>query len=170
MGCPHKNYYIFKVYNMLVKKRYSFLLNSKNKIGGTNSNAKYFIDWSKLPQGNYSLHFTYNGGINTLAGSKFGYIAIDCGAVCESNYLNGTSELNMCVLGILKLNSIKNTATTLYADDSTNTCICLANKPSNNQVTIYIYSNDAGNPVLFTDDNAVVPADYLLNIHFDLME
>jgi hypothetical protein len=156
---------------MKVKQRYSFLLNSKNKYAGSSTNSlKYFIDWASLPQGKYSMHFTYNGGINTLAGNKFAYLAIDLGASCHSNYILESNDVGMCILGILKLNSIKNTATTLYSDDSTNTCICLNSKPSNNFPVVNIYSNDAGSPVLFTDDNNAQPADYLLYIHLDLME
>lgn len=159
------------LYYIMKEKRFSFLLNSKNNIGGANnSQRQYYIDWAKLPQGKYKVHFTYNGGINALAGDKFGFLVIDCGAVCDVNYVNGTSDLGMCILGILRVNSIKNTASTLYADDGTNESIILETKPSSNITTVSIYSNVAGNPTLFTDDSAVAPSDYLLYIHFELIE
>lgn len=152
------------------EKRFSFLLNSKNGIGGANNQRQYFIDWAKLPQGKYKVHFTYNGGLNNLSGDKYAFITIDCGAVCEAHYINGTGDLGMPILGILRVNTIKNTSASLYADDGTNESIIFDSKPSSNITTISVYSNATGNPLLFTDDVSGALADYFLYLHLELLE
>lgn len=154
-----------------MKARYSFLLNSKNKLNGsTNNSAQYYIDWSHLPQGKYNAHFTYNGALNSLDGNKFAFLVANFGAVSNSTYLNGTNESFMTILGILKVNTIKNTNANLYADDSTNEEMYLDSKPSSNLFTVNIFSNASGAPTLFLDDVNAQPADYLLHLHFDLLE
>lgn len=156
---------------MEIKKRYSYVINSENKFEGTNrASYKYIIDWGKLPQGRYKVHFTYNGSLNSLTGDQLAFVAMDLGAVCESHYILSTGEINLCILGILKTNTIKNTSATLYADDSLNEAIYLDTKPSNNYPSIYIYNGTSGTPTLFTDSAAGAPSPYLMTIHFDLIE
>ena len=58
---------------------YNIILNSNNKIDGTNSSCNYTIDWRFIPQGEYMVSFSYMGANNALATGRYATVLCELG-------------------------------------------------------------------------------------------
>jgi hypothetical protein len=134
------------------------VLNSNNAISGsTNNNASYSIDFGTIlkPRTPYKLHFTYVGQPNTLiAISKLAQVQIDFNM---EQYSGGSvyGAPTTLTIGCLRSFYLNGTTNYLFCDDNNNTPVYLENRPSNNNFTVRVLTNDA-TPVLWTD-NASTP-------------
>lgn len=150
------------------------VLNSNNKVSGTNNNATYFINWGSIlkEQTPYKMHWTYVGQPNTLtAASKLAQVTID---FQMEQYLNKSSTYGapttQCI-GVLRSFYLNGTTNYLFSDDGNNPPIYFKNRPYNDTLTVQVLTNDA-TPVAWLD-NAATPAvngNYILTLSFQELE
>lgn len=153
-------------------KTVNVVLNSNNKISGTNNNATYYIDWGSILKNNtpYKLHFTYMGGVNFFTAAMTNKIPlIYCDIQTSSNYMTSTTgAMSTQVLGYLKIQQIAPNVNGSYltAEDNTNVPMYLESRPLNNTFTITINDNQA-TPALFVDMSGnSVPSNYVMVFSF----
>ncbi len=139
-----------------LKKIYNVILNSNNKITGTNSNANFNIDWSAvLPNGQYYLHLNYMGSANIYTGTRNAYVQIS--GLNTRVHTSGNGAPTSQYLGMLKpIILVGGTTNTAYlqAEDNTNAPLFLEDRPLSNNVNIQIMDNFG----LEFRDNAVAGA------------
>jgi hypothetical protein len=150
------------------------IINSNNKISGTNSNAVYFINWGSILKEKtpYRMHFTYVGMPNTLTiSSKLAQVTID---FQMEQYLNKASTYGAPTtqtIGVLRSFYLNGTLNYLFSDDNNNPPIYLQNRPYSNTFNVQVLTND--NPPVEWTDNAGTPAvngNYILTLSFQEME
>jgi hypothetical protein len=146
------------------------VLNSNNKVSGTNNDAVFFVDWGAILKNNksYRLHWTYVGQPNTLTvASKLAQVQVDFQL---NNYLNRSSTMgapSTQMIGMLRSQYLNGTINYLYCDDNNNAPIYLDTRPQNNTFRVQVLTNDAV-PVAWVD-NAGVPVangNYILTLSF----
>jgi len=146
------------------------ILNSNNKVSGTNNAAVYFIDWGAIlkDQTPYRLHWTYTSQPNTLTiNSKVAQVTVD---FQMENYLNKSSTYGApttTTIGCLRSFYLNGAVNYLFADDNNNTPIYLQTRPYNNTFTVQVLTND--NPPVAWTDNAGTPVannNYILTLSF----
>lgn len=150
------------------------VLNSNQKVSGTNNNAVYFIDWSAILKEKtaYKLHFSYIGQPNTLnASSKLAQVQID---FQMEQYLNSSSTYGAPTtqtIGVLRSFYLNGSINYLFSDDSNNPPIYFQNRPYNNTFTVQVLTNDS-TPVAWTDNAAspVANNNYILTLSFQELE
>jgi hypothetical protein len=150
------------------------VLNSNNKVSGTNSNAVYFIDWGSVLKDRkpYRLHWTYVSQPNTLtAASKLAQVQVDFNF---ENYLNTSSTMGAPTtqtIGMLRSNYLNGSINYLFADDNNNAPIYLNSRPQNSTFRVQVLTNDS--PPIEWKDNAAVPVvngNYVLTLSFQEMD
>jgi hypothetical protein len=149
------------------------VLNSNNAISGsTNNNASYSIDFGSIlkPRTPYKLHFTYVGQPNVLtAVSKLAQVQVDFNM---EQYSGGSisGAPTTLTIGCLRSFYLNGTTNYLFCDDNNNTPVYLQNRPSNNNFTVRVLTNDA-TPVLWTDNAGTPVANnaYILTLSFQEM-
>lgn len=155
----------------MTSKIVNVVLNSNNKVSGTNNQATYYMDWSAILKNNtpYYLHFTYIGGRNVCDGQKLATVYVDFNT--SSNKQNSSTSFGASstqMLGYLKIQQLapNNNFNYLTAEDNTNCRLYLESRPLNNNFTVTIFDN-AAPPTLFTDASGnAVPANYILILSF----
>lgn len=149
------------------------IINSNNKISGTNNNATYNIDWGSILKDRtaYRLHFTYMGGFNTFTAASTNKIACVYSDIqTSSNRMTSTTgAMTTQMMGYLKIQQIQPSINLAYltAEDNTNVHMFLDSRPMNNTFTISIYDN-ASTPALYLDNNGTPapPNNYILILSF----
>lgn len=147
------------------------VLNSNNKVSGTNNQATYNIDWASILKNNtpYELHFTYLGSANTITGTNLAVVYADFITSNKSNNSTQNGASSTQILGFLKVAQFapNNNTNYLSAEDNTNAPTYLDTRPNNNLFTISIYNN-ASTPALWTDQNAApaVNGNYIMFLSF----
>jgi len=155
------------------KKIVNVILNSNNKVSGTNNDAVYQFDWGSVLKNNtpYKMHWCYVGQSNVItAASKIAQVQVNFNM---QQYLNSSSTLGTpttLAIGCLRTNYVNGTINYLFADDIANPLIYLANRPVNNTFNVRVLTNDA-TPILWLDNTAVPVANgnYILTLSFQEM-
>lgn len=152
------------------KKIVNIVLNSNNKVSGTNNDAVYQFDFGSVLKDKtpYRLHWTYVSQSNTItAATKLAQVQVNFNM---EQYLNRDSIIGapttFCIGG-LRTFYVNGTINYLFADDNNNPPIYLANRPYNSNFNVRVLTNDAA-PILWTD-NAAVPVannNYILTLSF----
>ena len=146
------------------------VLNSNNKVSGTNNDAVYFVDWGAILQNRkkYRMHWTYVGQANTITiASKVAQVQVD---FQTNNYLNRSSTMGAPTtqtIGCLRTFYVNGTINYLFADDNNNPPIYLDSRPQNNTFRVQVLNNDA-TPAAWVD-NAGAPVannNYMLTLSF----
>jgi hypothetical protein len=148
-------------YNILDKLTYTLVLNSADKVSGTNNNATFNINWAAFLPMQYSYYkvifnFQTVGGyykdvagtsvystgkiITNLQGATFSY---------DSSTNCGTSLLGLIQRDIQTTTSNSNTLSCFFYQNASKTII----RPSSNAFTISIYNNYFVSTLL-TDTNS----------------
>ena len=150
------------------------IINSNNKVSGTNNNAVYFINWGSILKEKtpYRMHWTYVGQPNTLTiSSKLAQVTVD---FQMEQYLNKTSTYGAPTtqtIGCLRSFYLNGTVNYLFSDDNNNPPIYLQNRPYNDTFNVQVLTND--NPPVAWTDNAATPVvnnNYILTLSFEEME
>ena len=152
------------------KKIVNVVLNSNNALSGSaNNNASYSIDFGAIlkPMTPYKLHWTYVGQPNVLTtASKLAQVQVDFNM---EQYSGGSvyGAPTTLTIGCLRSFYLNGTTNYLFSDDNNNPPIYLQNRPSNNNFTVRVVTNDA-TPVLWTDNTGVpaVNGNYILTLSF----
>jgi hypothetical protein len=148
-------------YNVLDKLTYTLVLNSSDKVSGTNNNATFNINWAAFLPMKYSYYKvifnfqtiggnykdgTYGGTYTVfstakvttnLQGSTFSY---------DSSTNSGTNVLGLLQRDIQTTTSYSNTLNCFFYQNASKTIV----RPSSNLFTISIYNNYLVN-TLFVD-------------------
>lgn len=164
---------------------YTFVLNSRDKISGSNNSATYNILFSRLAREYkyYSVSFTFTtdpafftdtydtvGNVNITYSSETGHIRTNLLSQTSINTANSPST----VLGIIVRNfNTLNTTTTnnicyLYANDTMNQDVVVL-RPELDQITIDLFVNSGDTPLVSTNTLGVLQADsppYILIMKF----
>lgn len=125
-------------------KTYKVVFNADLTGGASNSNQRFFYDWSKLEQGQYKCSFTWLSGLNgTPAFGNTPGIFIDLGQ--SNTYIatpitSRTTSWNPTFIGCLNQNVLTGTISSsyLFADLDTNPPVYLQQRPTNNTMTVLI--------------------------------
>ena len=149
-------------------KIYNIVFNSQWGLPASSSQTEYFIDWSRLPQGQYKCSFTFVG-TNILTLVDIANVFINLG--CSNNFMatnptNTTIIYNYNYIGSLVPTGIGNNQR-LNADLSTNPPFYLNSRPVSNNVIVYILRNNA------TQDVYIVPPVqevYTLTLNLELLD
>jgi hypothetical protein len=148
-------------YNILDKLTYTLVLNSTDKVSGTNNNATFDINWAAFLPIQYSYYkvifnFQTSGGYykdvagtsiyasakitTNLQGATFSY---------DSSTKSGTSVLGLIQRDIQTTTSNSNTLSCFFYQNASKTIV----RPSSNTFTITVYNNYY-NSTLLTDTNS----------------
>jgi hypothetical protein len=151
-------------YNVLDKLTYTLVLNSADKVSGTNNNATFNINWAAFLPIKYSYYkvifnFQTVGGyykdiagtsifstgkiISNLQGATFSY---------DSSTNCGTSLLGLIQRDIQTTSSNSNTLSCFFYQNASKTIV----RPSSNAFTISIYNNYYTNTLLTDTSNVGV--------------
>lgn len=150
------------------------VLNSNNKVSGTNNDAVYFVDWGAILQNRkkYKMHWTYVSQSNTItAATKVAQVQVD---FQTNNYLNRSSTMGAPTtqtIGCLRTFYVNGTINYLFADDNNNPPIYLGSRPQNNTFRVQVLNNDA-TPTAWLDNAAVpvVNGNYMLTLSFQELD
>ena len=150
------------------------IINSNNKIAGTNNSATYNIDWGSILKDRtcYKLHFTYMGGINTFSAAmtnKIPLIFTDI-QTTSNKTTSFTGAMSTQFMGYLKIQQVAPNVNGSYltAEDVTNVPMYLESRPMNNTFKISIFNN-ANPPVAYIDTASAQPSNYILVLSFEEM-
>lgn len=136
-----------------------------------NNNKDYYVDWSQLPQGKYSVTWSLNASDNTFSTPivlPFVYIDLGTSNIFTTKSQNDPAIRTRCI-GTLFVNNATSSLNCLYADIATNPPFYLNSRPSNNIFNVSILNPSGG----FWVDKAATPlaiGDYVLNLSFQLLE
>ena len=158
----------------MVLPSYTFQLTSNNCTEYTASNLNndkdYEINWSQIPQGKYSVTWTFNASNNTFAGpivTAFVHMDLGTSNSFQTKSQSYSAVRTQCIgtLSIAYLASLN----LLYADLSTNPPIYLNSRPNDNTVNVKILTNTGA---LWLDKSVTPKAvgEYVLNLNFQLLE
>jgi hypothetical protein len=151
------------------------ILNSNNKVSGTNNDAVYQFDFGAVLKDKtpYKLHWTYVGQSNVItAASKIAQVQVNFNM---KQYLNSSSTLGApttLAIGTLRTFYVNGSINYLFADDNNNPPIYLDNRPYNNNFNVQVLTNDSP-PILWKDNTAVTPVvngNYMLTLSFQEMD
>lgn len=158
----------------MVLPNFVIQLNTSNCTAQTASNANnnkdYYVDWSQLPQGKYSVTWSLNASNNTFSTPivlPFVYVDLGTSNIFTTQSANAPASRTRCI-GTLFISSSA-TLNCLYADTSTNPAFYLNSRPSNNVFNVSILNPTGG----YWVDKASTPiaiGDYVLNLSFQLLE
>ena len=164
---------------------YTFVLNSRDKIAGSNNSATYNILFSRLAREYkyYSVSFTFTtdpaffadtydtvGNVDITYSSENGHIRTNLLSQTSINTANSPST----VLGVIFRNfNTLNTTTTnnicyLYATDATNQDVVVL-RPELDQIKIDLFVNSSDTPLVSTNNLGTLQADsppYMLIMKF----
>lgn len=158
-------------------EKYTVVLSSQTCTSITSSNANndkgYSVDWTSLmPEGEYLLRFTYEGGTNSIQGfNNLPNVWVDFG-VSQNNVCSQSSSFaQRCFnIGCLYPTNIDYNGhrATLRADFNSNPPIYLQERPSIQELDVLILTPLK---VLWLDDATVPVANnnYVLRLHFELL-
>jgi hypothetical protein len=158
-------------------EKYTVVLSSQACTSTTSANANndksYSIDWTSLmPEGEYLMSFTYQGGTNNVQTlPNIPNIWVELG-VSQNNVCSQSSSFaQRCVnIGSLYPSVIDVSAhhSTLRADKTSNQPIYLQERPSFQDITVLIQTPLK---VAWLDEAAtpLAPNHYVLRLHFELL-
>lgn len=159
----------------MVLPNFVIQLNSSNCTAQTSSNANnnkdYYVDWSQLPQGKYSVTWSLNASNNTFSSPiilPFVYVDLGTTNILTTKSQNSPAVRTRCI-GTLFISYSTAALNCLYADTSTNPAFYLNSRPSNNIFNVSILNPSGG----YWVDKANTPiaiGDYVLNLSFQLLE
>ena len=136
-----------------------------------NNNKDYYVDWSQLPQGKYSVTWSLNASDNTFSSPiilPFVYVDLGTTNIFTTKSQNDPAIRTRCI-GTLFVNNATASLNCLYADTHSNPAFYLNSRPSNNIFNVSILNPSGG----YWVDKAVTPVaigDYVLNLSFQLLE
>jgi hypothetical protein len=157
-------------YNVLDKLTYTLVLNSADKVSGTNNNATFNINWASFLPMKYSYYkvifnFQTVGGnykdgtyntvvtsfstakiVTNLQGATFSY---------DSSTNAGTNVLGLIQRDIQTTTSSSNTIACFFYQNASKTIV----RPSSNLFTISVYNNYLVNTLLVDTTGAALTAD-----------
>ena len=145
---------------------YNVVLNSLNKVSGTNADATYYYDWaSSIPEGEYMITLDYIGGTNTIATPRFALLSMDLGQSRNfTSSATGTTAYSTRIITHLVPNNITTTNNAQYLlNPNDNSPILLNRVPTNNTFSVQVQNPD-GTP--YTDSLGAVNGAYVIIIHF----
>ena len=154
---------------MQIKKTINVKFNSNFKLNGVvntianNNTAEYYIDWSSILNDGqkYLLTWSYVSQRNTFT-IDTPIASVYINIYCENymvNHLGASTTLNIGNLAV--------TTNSLYADSNTNSPIFLNSRPTNNNVSVQILTNNE--PPIGWMDSAAIPLlnnNYILTLTF----
>jgi len=158
----------------MVLPNFVIQLNSSNCTAQTASNANnnkdYYVDWSQLSQGKYSVTWSLNASNNTFSTPiVLPFVYVDLGT---SNIFTTKSAIAPAIrtrcIGTLYISSSA-TLNCLYADTCTNPVFYLNSRPSNNIFNVSIL-NPSGDYWVDKASTPIAIGDYVLNLSFQLLE
>ena len=150
-------------------KTYNLVLQSSTGTG-TTANSQFFFDWGQIPEGKYSVRFTFNSAVVTLTNTYVANIFLDLGQQMNTfivaSTLTTSPQLRGNYLGCLSATGT-GAGQYLFADLHTNPPIYLNNRPTNNQLLVEIHQNT--DPYTANYPQATI-GQYTLNLSFTLLE
>ena len=163
--------------NILTKKRiYNFCLNSN--FGGATpaTSSTFFVDWSRMPEGEYKVSFTFTSEATAtdLTAVSNAVIYLDLGqastSIIESSASLSSNAYRSGFLGCLRPASfttggvtVTDYITFLYADTNTNPPVYILNRPRNNSVSVDIHTGSTTTTTNYSPIGA-----YVLTLSFEL--
>jgi len=169
----------------MTEQTYTFVINSRDKIAGTNNAATYNLMFSILPREyqHYKVGFCFNTDpaffvdtYDTVGNVNMTYTT-GCGHIETSLLLQtsmGTNNSPSNTLGLITRSaSTQNTTTTnhicyITANEGTNPEITVL-RPGIDQININIFSGSGSTPFVSTNNNGILQSDlppYLLIMQF----
>lgn len=123
----------------------SFNLVLQSSVGtGNTANETFYFDWGQLPQGKYSVQFTFNSSVVTLTNNYVANIFLDLGQQSNTFIVPSTTTTSVqprgCYLGSLSATGT-GASQYLYADLTSNPPIYLNNLPTNSLLYVEIHQN-----------------------------
>lgn len=144
-------------------KCYTVICDSNNYVSqNTIRQTTYFMDWSKLPEGEYNVSFSFlsNRSISQIA-TIMGLHADFNGSENVSLANNGVSSTSTNFLGFIRTEHGDTAIRTYHATTTDNVKIRLR-RPNNNFFTVFL-RNDVST-VLYSGD---LPTNYVASILFE---
>jgi hypothetical protein len=146
-------------YNVLDKITYTLVLDSLDKISGTNNNATFNVNWATFLPMKYS-YYKVIFNFQTVGGYYKDNVSIFSSAkVCTDLQGNSFSYDTLTnggsnMLGLIQRNDQVNTSAgyTLSCYPNQNVSKTIV-RPSTNRITISIYNNYSGDLLVTTTDN-----------------
>lgn len=159
----------------MVLPNFVIQLNSSNCTAQTASNANnnkdYYVDWSQLPQGKYSVSWSLNASDNIFSTPivlPFVYVDLGTTNIFTTKSQNDQAIRTRCI-GTLYVSNSTASLSCLYADTHSNPAFYLNSRPSNNIFNVSIL-NPSGALWVDKAPTPVAIGDYVLNLSFQLLE
>lgn len=149
---------------------YLVVFNSRQNAEGTNRNdLTYNFDWTRIPDVDYTLSFTWTGEANVMNGTKNALIYVDLGASTLCFSTSDTNYANRSLfIGCLRTNShgsgTGNSFTLLVANDTDNGHIHVKGRPHNQTIRVRVLDGSL-NP--FTDTDNAELAHYIFGLRLE---
>jgi len=132
-----------------------------------NNDSTYLFNWTNIPQGRYSVSFSYKGLNNA------DYIANDSPQIFISFGSNGTTyqakdidgSFVSLFLGNLRAETHAGGQVYFYANLNDNPEMFLTSRPSDTQIRVQVFRSDFTTPFTTLTGNVDL-ADYVLTLHF----
>lgn len=152
-------------------KVYNVVLNSA--LGTVNSSFNqytFFYNWGQIPEGRYKVTFSFMSSAGTLTNTSVCNVFIDLGQknITFGNNISGSLVIKYTrqYLGMLRYTGT-GANTYLFAEENMNAPIYLNNRPTNNNIVVYMRNSDfAQNSYSLT----TAPNNYSLVLNFELLD
>lgn len=152
-------------------KVYNVVLNSAlGTAVGAFIQYTFFYNWGQIPEGRYKVTFSFMSSAGNLTNTSVCNVFIDLGQknITFGNNISGSLVIKYTrqYLGMLRYSGT-GANTYLFAEENMNAPIYLNNRPTNNNVNVYMRNSDfAQNSYSFT----TAPANYSLVLNFELLD
>ncbi len=126
-------------------KIYNIILESTVGTGIYNHTKTYYIDWGRLPQGEYKVSFAFNSSEVITVNATIPNIFIDLGQGLNTfiaQNSTASSSYRSSYLGFL-LTTGTGGGNSLFCDTTTNPPVYIDNRPTNNNFLVEILRNTA---------------------------
>lgn len=127
------------------------------------ADTQYFFDWSKLPEGQYKVTFSYMSQDTTTTLVPVMTLWTDLNSADSTYHANGGSSSMIGFLGTLI--PTKHGANSSYYASSTHNPPVLMYKPNNNFFRVFLR-----NGLTTTSYSTPTPSVYVLMLNFELVE
>ena len=147
-------------------KIYNIILESTVGTGLYNHTKTYYIDWGRLPQGEYKVSFAFNSSEVILVNATIANIFIDLGQGFNTFIAQDTtasSSYRSSYIGFL-LATGTGDGNSLFCDATTNPPVYIDNRPTNNSFLVEIHRNTAPFGQNYNDPQI---GDYTLVLSFE---